>query len=50
MCVNAAEPRPVNLTTYRHFFKFIWVSKTQYCVVVVVDGDFALQCQLMKYF
>src|ERR1700679_3354299 len=44
------EPRPEFKLTYRHFFEFIWVGKTQYCVVVVVDGDFALQRQLMEYF
>jgi len=44
------KPRPKFNLIYRHFFKFIWVGKTQYCVVVVIDGNFALQRQLMKYF
>ena len=43
------KPRPELNLIYRHFFEFIWVSKTLYCVVVV-NGDFALQRQLMKYF
>jgi hypothetical protein len=44
------KPRPKFNLIYRHFFEFIWVGKTQYCVVVVVDGSLALQRQLMKYF